>query len=53
MPALDEAVTRLLADDGWEAVPEVTYSIFGERGSIDLAWHPASRTLLVIELKSE
>jgi transcriptional regulator with XRE-family HTH domain len=51
---LGEAVTRLLAEDGWEALPEVTYSIFGERGSIDiLAWHPASRTLLVIELKSE
>jgi hypothetical protein len=35
-------------------MPEVTYSVFGERGSIDLvAWHPATATLLVIEVKSE
>jgi hypothetical protein len=28
--------------------------VFGERGSIDLlAWHESSRTLLVIELKTE
>jgi hypothetical protein len=32
----------------------VTYSIYGERGSIDiLAWHEASRTLLVVEVKTE
>ncbi len=47
-------VADLLAADGWTVVPEVTYSSYGERGSIDLvAWHQASRTLLVIELKSE
>jgi len=35
-------------------VPEVSYSEFGERGSIDLlGWHPEPRTLLVIELKTE
>jgi hypothetical protein len=27
--SLGEAVARLLDDDAWEAVPEVTYSIFG------------------------
>jgi hypothetical protein len=33
---------------------EVTFSIWGERGIIDLlAWHPASRTLLVVEIKTE
>jgi transcriptional regulator with XRE-family HTH domain len=38
----------------WEIAPEVSFSIFGERGVIDvLAWHPASRTLLVVELKTE
>jgi transcriptional regulator with XRE-family HTH domain len=38
---------------GWVAVPEVTFSIFGERGAIDvLAWHAATRTLLIIELKT-
>jgi hypothetical protein len=32
----------------------VTFSIYGERGSIDLlAWHSETRTLLVVELKSE
>lgn len=51
---LGEGVTHLLAENGWEVFPEVTFSEFGERGSIDIiAWHPASRTLLVIELKSE
>lgn len=38
---------------GWVAVPEATYSIFGERGAVDiLAWHEATRSLLVIELKT-
>jgi len=39
---------------GWRYEPEVSFSLFGERGVIDgLAWHPATGTLLVIELKSE
>jgi transcriptional regulator with XRE-family HTH domain len=39
---------------GWLTDVEVTYSHFGERGSIDiLAWHGPTRTLLVIEIKSE
>jgi hypothetical protein len=43
-----------LATTGWEVLPEVSYSEFGERGSIDLlAWHPASASLLVIEVKTE
>jgi transcriptional regulator with XRE-family HTH domain len=38
----------------WVVEPEVSFSIYGERGVIDvLAWHPASRILLVIELKTE
>ena len=38
---------------GWETAIEVSFSIWGERGSIDvLAWHPATETLLVIEVKS-
>ena len=33
--------------------PEVSFSIYGERGIIDiLAWHAATRSLLVIELKT-
>jgi hypothetical protein len=40
--------------EGWLAEPEVSFSIYGERGVIDiLAWHPKARTLLVIELKTE
>lgn len=39
---------------GWVAVPEVSFSIYGERGVFDvLAWHAASRTVLVVELKTE
>lgn len=38
---------------GWVAVPETTFAIGGERGSIDvLAVHPATGALLVIEVKS-
>ena len=34
--------------------PEVSCSIWGERGSIDLlAWQPRRRALLVIEVKTE
>ena len=51
---LGERVAALLESLGWTVVAEVSYSIFGERGSIDLlAWHPASRVLLVIEIKTE
>jgi len=53
--ALHESIARrLLALSGWEIAPEVSFSIRGERGVIDiLAWHASSRTLLVIELKTE
>jgi HTH-type transcriptional regulator / antitoxin HipB len=45
-------VARLVAL-GWVALPEYTFNIYGERGSIDvLAWLPASRTALVIEVKT-
>lgn len=52
---LHEVVAQRFGDlDGWEFAPEVTFSSFGERGAIDiLAWHPATRALLVIELKTE
>jgi transcriptional regulator with XRE-family HTH domain len=43
----------LLKDLGWQTVVEATFSRFGERGSIDiLAWHPAFRSLLIVEVKS-
>jgi transcriptional regulator with XRE-family HTH domain len=51
--ALVEAVLQILRSSGWEAIPEVSFAFDGERGSVDiLAWHAASRTLLVIEIKS-
>ncbi|MBF6603979.1 MAG: helix-turn-helix domain-containing protein [Chloroflexi bacterium] len=44
----------LLTRLGWQPELEVSFSVFGERGSIDvLAWHPPSRTLLVVEVKTE
>jgi transcriptional regulator with XRE-family HTH domain len=47
-------VVRLLESLGWLVRTEVTYNEYGERGSIDvLAFHPGTRTLLVIEVKSE
>jgi transcriptional regulator with XRE-family HTH domain len=51
---LHEAMSRWLASvGGWIAVPEVSFSFDGERGVVDvIAWHAASRTLLVIELKT-
>jgi transcriptional regulator with XRE-family HTH domain len=51
---LHEAMARWLAEvGGWLVVPEVSFSARGERGVIDIvAWHGASRSLLVIELKT-
>ena len=38
----------------WRLAPEVSFSIYGERGVIDLlAWNLAHRALLVIELKTD
>jgi transcriptional regulator with XRE-family HTH domain len=52
--ALEEAVAasfRALPD--WILAAEVSFSIYGERGVIDLvAWHEESRTVLIIELKT-
>ncbi len=48
-----ECVTWLVGS-GWQTQVEVTYSVYGERGSIDvLAWHPQVGVLLVVEVKSE
>ena len=53
--AMHEALAeRFVALDGWLLDPEVSFSVFGERGVIDaLAWHAESHSLLVIELKTE
>ena len=54
--ALHESVARTFRAElpAWILAPEVSFSIFGERGVIDiLAWHPGRRALLVIELKTD
>jgi transcriptional regulator with XRE-family HTH domain len=38
----------------WALAPEVSFAVYAERGVIDiLAWHAPTRTLLIIELKTE
>jgi transcriptional regulator with XRE-family HTH domain len=50
---LVEIVVALLRMSGWEVGVEVSYSIWGERGSIDVfAFHPLTRIVLVVEVKS-
>jgi transcriptional regulator with XRE-family HTH domain len=51
---MHEIVGEILgALPGWLRSPEVTFAIYGERGVIDLlAFHEASGSLLVIELKT-
>jgi hypothetical protein len=52
---LHESIAAYLARwPEWIWRPEVSFSIWGERGVIDiLAWHAGSRSLLIIELKTE
>ncbi len=52
--ALAGAIVNVLRQAGWTVRVEVSYSVYGERGSIDvLAWHPGARSLLVAEVKTE
>lgn len=53
--ALAEAVIRWLSGfAGWTVRPEVSFSHYGDRGVVDvLAWHGPSRSVLVIELKTD
>ena len=53
--AMHEAMARHIQTLGsWTSEPEVSFSIYGERGVIDvLAWHSQTRSALVIELKTE
>jgi transcriptional regulator with XRE-family HTH domain len=48
-----ERVANRLAAYGWLFAAEVTFNVYGDRGRIDLlAFHPSTRTLLVIEVKT-
>ena len=50
---LVELVIGWLRSEGWDVAPEATFAYGGERGSIDvLAFHAATGTLLVVEVKS-
>ena len=52
--AMHEIVVGILTAAGWHVVPERSFSVWGERGVVDLlAWHAATRSLLVVELKTE
>ena len=51
--ALVDQTLDLLGRLGWMCAAEVSFSIRGERGSIDvLAFHPPTASLLVVEVKS-
>jgi transcriptional regulator with XRE-family HTH domain len=48
-----EWLVRWLRGNGWECATEVSFNVYGERGSIDiLAFHPVGRVVLVVEVKS-
>lgn len=50
---LVELVVAVLRATGWEVAVEVSFSISGERGAIDiLAYHRATGIVLVVEVKS-
>jgi transcriptional regulator with XRE-family HTH domain len=52
--ALVERALALMHLRGWQTAVEVTFSEFGERGSIDiLGGHPSSRALAVCEVKGD
>ena len=51
--AIVEQVLAVLVASRWLAATEVSFSVFGERGSIDvLAFHAETGALLVVEVKS-
>jgi transcriptional regulator with XRE-family HTH domain len=47
--ALVDSAARRLRQLGWDVLPEVSYSEFGERGSIDLLGSRADRHAVVVE----
>jgi transcriptional regulator with XRE-family HTH domain len=52
--AIVESLARNLMRAGWAVEAEASYSEYGERGRIDLlAFHAASATLAVVEVKTE
>ncbi len=51
--ALVDFVVGFLRARGWHVELEFSFNVYGDRGSVDvLAWHAATRTLLIVEVKS-
>jgi transcriptional regulator with XRE-family HTH domain len=51
--AIQQSVAELLTGLGWIVRVEVSFNRYGERGRVDIvAFHPALRILLIIEVKS-
>jgi len=51
--AIVDGLVGLFRSARWEVAVEVTFSIFGERGSIDVfAWHPVRHVVAVNEVKA-
>lgn len=52
--AIVETLVRDLVAAGWETLIEYGFNHYGDRGSVDiLAWHAGSRSLLIVEVKTE
>jgi hypothetical protein len=53
--AMHETAIALFGSlNGWQLIPEVSFSIYGERGVLDgLAFHAGSGSAIVVELKTE
>jgi len=50
----EHSIDWLSTFDGWVVRPEGSFSVYGERGVVDLlCWHERSGTVLVIEIKTE
>jgi hypothetical protein len=48
-----EHVIAILRAADWQVLPEFTFNVYGDRGSVDiLAWNPGERILLIVEVKS-
>jgi transcriptional regulator with XRE-family HTH domain len=51
---LQNKTVELLSQLGWQVSTERSFNRYGDRGSVDiLGWQPESRTLLIVEIKSE
>jgi len=51
--ALVETVVGFLHENAWEVLIEYSFNHYGDRGSVDVVgWHVATRTLLIVEVKS-